>query len=55
LAALEQSIAERDAKDSNRAIAPLRKAVDAVEVVTDGMTIEQVVAKLVELYRGIQA
>jgi pantoate ligase / CMP/dCMP kinase len=53
LAALEQSIAERDAKDSNRSIAPLRKAVDAVEVVTDGMTIEQVVAKLVELYRQV--
>jgi pantoate ligase / CMP/dCMP kinase len=53
LAALEQSIADRDAKDSNRSIAPLRKAVGAVEVVTDGMTIEQVVAKLVELYRGI--
>jgi pantoate ligase / CMP/dCMP kinase len=54
LAALAQSIAERDAKDSNRSIAPLRKAVDAVEVVTDGMTIEQVVARLVALYRAIQ-
>lgn len=53
LAALAELIAVRDAKDSNRAIAPLRKAVDAVEVVTDGMTIEQVVAKLVELYQQI--
>ncbi|WP_264327885.1 bifunctional pantoate--beta-alanine ligase/(d)CMP kinase [Romeriopsis navalis] len=53
LAALEQSIAERDAKDSNRLIAPLRKASDAVEVVTDGMTIEQVVAKLVAMYRSV--
>jgi pantoate ligase / CMP/dCMP kinase len=53
LAELAELIAVRDAKDSNRAIAPLRKAVDAIEVVTDGMTIEQVVAKLVALYRQV--
>ncbi len=51
LAVLEQLIAERDAKDSNRAIAPLRKAVDAIEIVTDGMTIDEVVAQLVGLYQ----
>lgn len=50
---LEATIAQRDAKDSNRAIAPLRKAVDAVEVVTDGMSIEAVVAKLVVMYHDI--
>lgn len=53
LAELAELIAVRDAKDSNRAIAPLRKAVDAIEVVTDGMTIDQVVAKLVALYRQV--
>ena len=48
------SIAERDAKDSTRAISPLKQAVDAVEVVTDGMTIEAVVAKLVGFYRDLK-
>lgn len=48
---LEKTIAERDYLDSTRAIAPLKKAADAVEIVTDGMSIEQVVAKIVRLYR----
>lgn len=51
---LIESIAERDAKDSTRAIAPLKKAIDAVEVVTDGMAIEDVVAKLVGFYRDLK-
>lgn len=55
LATLEQLIAERDAKDSNRAIAPLRKAVDAIEIVTDGMTIDAVVAEIVQLYQQVAA
>jgi pantoate ligase / CMP/dCMP kinase len=54
LGELENLIAERDAKDSNRAIAPLRQAVDATEVVTDGMTIEAVVDQLVGLYQNIE-
>jgi pantoate ligase / CMP/dCMP kinase len=48
-----QAIAERDAKDSNRAISPLRKAVDAQELVTDGMSIEQVVGQIIRWYRAI--
>jgi pantoate ligase/cytidylate kinase len=52
---LIESIALRDAKDSNRAIAPLRKAVDAVEVVTDGMTIDQVIDRLVRLYQQVNS
>ena len=51
---LIESIAERDAKDSTRAIAPLKKAIDAVEVITDGMAIENVVAKLVGFYRDLK-
>ena len=51
---LIESIAERDAKDSTRAIAPLKKAIDAVEVITDGMAIEAVVAKLVGFYRDLK-
>lgn len=50
LAELVISIADRDAKDSSRAISPLRQAIDAVEVVTDGMSIDEVVKKLVQLY-----
>jgi pantoate ligase / CMP/dCMP kinase len=50
LAELEAAIARRDAQDSNRRIAPLRQAIDAIELVTDGMTIAQVVDRLVQLY-----
>jgi pantoate ligase / CMP/dCMP kinase len=51
LAELEASISERDRLDSTRAIAPLKKAATAIEIVTDGMSIEQVVAEIVNLYR----
>jgi pantoate ligase/cytidylate kinase len=50
---LEQAIYERDRKDSTRALAPLRKAADAVEIQTDGMTISEVVDKIVTLYRSL--
>lgn len=48
---LQQEIRNRDDKDSNRAIAPLRKADDAIEVITDGLIIEEVVTKIVSLYQ----
>ena len=56
LAALEQSIYERDLKDSTRRIAPMRKAPDAIEIQTDQLTISQVVAQIVRLYqeRGLE-
>ncbi|MGL4499164.1 MAG: bifunctional pantoate--beta-alanine ligase/(d)CMP kinase [Planktothrix sp.] len=47
---LEQDIAERDRVDSNRAISPLRKAADAVEIQTDHLTIEDVIQRVVSLY-----
>jgi len=43
-----RDIAARDAQDSNRALAPLRKAPDAIEIDTTGLTVDQVVAQLVE-------
>ncbi len=43
-------IQQRDEQDSNRAIAPLKKANDAIELVTDGLTIEEVVQKIIDLY-----
>lgn len=51
LEALEQSIYERDLKDSTRRFAPLRKAADAIEIQTDDLTIDEVVARIIGLYR----
>src|SRR5262245_43970982 len=43
-----RDIAARDAQDSSRALAPLRKAPDAIQVDTTGLTVEQVVTVLAE-------
>jgi pantoate ligase / CMP/dCMP kinase len=51
LADLERQIDERDFKDSTREISPLRKAADAIEIQTDHLAVEAVVAKIVTLYR----
>lgn len=51
LEAIEQSIHERDMKDSTRAIAPLRQAHDAIEINTDALSINDVTTKIVDLYR----
>ena len=52
LAELEASITQRDAMDSNRAVSPLCQAADATLLITDGMTIPEVVAAIVELYHS---
>lgn len=44
-----QAIIERDTYDSNRKIAPLRKAEDAIEVDTSNLTIEEVVNKVISI------
>ncbi|MFA0745708.1 MAG: hypothetical protein LASZOEIN_002522 [Candidatus Fervidibacter sp.] len=44
-----QEVKERDERDKTRAIAPLRKAPDAVEIDTTGMMPEEVAEKIVEL------
>jgi len=49
---LEQEIKERDKKDSERKIAPLKKAHDAIELVTDGMNIEDVLKELIYIFRS---
>jgi len=46
---IERQLAERDAMDSSRALSPLRKADDAVELDTTNMTIEEQVDAVVEL------
>ncbi|MGB2924161.1 MAG: bifunctional pantoate--beta-alanine ligase/(d)CMP kinase [Limnothrix sp.] len=53
LAELEAAISERDRLDSTREIAPLKKAADAFELITDGMTIDAVVAKILQLYKAL--
>ncbi len=52
---LEQDIASRDQYDSQRSLAPLCKAMDAIEIETDHLTIDQVTDKVVSLYRAKQA
>jgi pantoate ligase/cytidylate kinase len=49
---LEAQIAERDHLDSTREEAPLVQAIDAVELVTDGMSIDAVIDALVEQFRA---
>ncbi|KZR80638.1 Cytidylate kinase [Prochlorococcus marinus str. MIT 1342] len=51
LAELETQIEERDRMDSTREVAPLRQAEDATELISDGMTIEEVIETLIELFR----
>jgi cytidylate kinase len=47
-------IAERDRRDSTRDVAPLKRADDAVELITDGMSIDQVVQRIVDLVREVE-
>lgn len=46
---LENEIIKRDYLDSNREVAPLKKADDAITIVTDDLNIQQVVDKIYNL------
>jgi len=48
-----QALAARDAADSNRRIAPLKPAQDAILLDTTALTLEQQVTRVVELARGL--
>ena len=48
-----QALAARDAADSNRPVAPLKPATDAVLLDTTALTLQQQVARVVELARGL--
>jgi len=48
---LQKEIEQRDKLDSEREIAPLKKAVDAIEIDTTSLEIEQVVEKIMELVK----
>jgi CMP/dCMP kinase len=52
LADLSQEILERDRRDSNRPVAPLRPAEDARIVDSTGLTVEQVVERVLALARS---
>ena len=45
-------MAERDHNDSTRALNPLRKADDAIELDTTAMTIEQVIEEIIRIIEG---
>jgi cytidylate kinase len=46
------ALLERDRRDSTRAVAPLRKAADAVELDTSAMTLDEVVEAVAAIARG---
>jgi len=50
LSELAQAIAERDRKDSTRAVSPLCQADDAIKIITDDLSAEQVIEKIAALY-----
>ena len=52
MAALLRDIRERDFRDSNRAVAPLQRCADAIELDTTGIPIESVVSQILGLYRS---
>jgi pantoate ligase / CMP/dCMP kinase len=54
LTSIEMAIQQRDYADSNRAESPLKKADDAFEVNTDGLSVEAVVSLIVDLYHSRQ-
>lgn len=49
---LKRQIADRDRGDSSRAVAPLKKAPDAVEIDTTQMTLDEVVRTMEETVRN---
>jgi cytidylate kinase len=48
---VREELALRDDIDSSRDVSPLRAAVDAVVINTDGLTLDQVVGRILELVR----
>lgn len=51
LAQVEADIIQRDHNDSTRALNPLKKADDAIELDTTGITIEEVTQKILEVIK----
>jgi len=51
LAALSRDLEDRDARDAARPVAPLRPAPDAVTVDSSALGVDEVVARVLQLYR----
>lgn len=51
LAALSRDLEERDQRDAAREVAPLRPAADAVSIDSSDLAVDQVVDRVLELYR----
>ena len=49
-----ESIMDRDERDKNREIAPLKQAEDAIYIDSTNMTIEEVVDKIVKIIKSVQ-
>ena len=47
---LRELIRNRDFEDSTRKISPLKKANDAIEILTDGFSINEVAEKIIQIY-----
>ena len=52
LSEIQKDIEERDQRDMNRTVSPLRQAEDAVLVDSSDMTVDQVVARILEIYHS---
>ena len=54
LSALLQDLKDRDARDTNRGVAPLQKSKEALVLDTTGLSIDDAVDQVLEWYRGAQ-
>jgi cytidylate kinase len=54
LATLLQEISQRDARDSERSVAPLQKSADAQVLDTTGLSIEEAVAQVIQWFETAQ-
>ena len=55
LSEVQREVAERDLRDSTRPIAPLKRADDACVIDSSVLTIDQVVARIVQAVREVEA
>lgn len=55
LSEVEREVAERDLRDSTRPIAPLKRAADACIIDSSVLSIDQVVARIVQAVREVEA
>ena len=54
LETIKEEIEQRDYQDMNRAISPLKKAKDAIELDTSDLSLDEVVEKVLELIQQVR-